>query len=124
MDDLVATGVAWLVGMLQEHASQPVVYQRGSQSVAVRATIGRTDWDTQTREGYSEHFVSRDYMIPVASLVIDGSAIEPEKGDRIVETVGGQVKTYEVLGQSGVPPAELDRYRLQWRVHTKEIDPA
>ncbi len=64
----------------------------------------------------------RDYLVLTADLVIAGQAILPEIGDRIDEVSGGKIHKHEVLA---APTGEVFRYadpfRIQLRIHTKEI---
>lgn len=68
--------------------------------------------------GISITILMRGFWLPVASLLIDGSSIEPRTGDRIIE--GSE--TFEIS-----PPAEgMDSVELQpglfdYLVHTKKI---
>lgn len=61
----------------------------------------------------------RDFILPVASIVIDGETIEPRVGDRIVE--GEEV--FEVLAPDASRPAvELLSGDFEYLVHTKRIE--
>ena len=63
----------------------------------------------------------RDYLIPVAALVKNGTAWEPKKGDRIEETAAGVTLKFDVLPVLGEPAARYsDDGRTLWRVHAIE----
>ena len=102
-----------------------VTYLRGEGEIPIALAIfGRTEWEAPHRDGFVEKFTSVDVLIPPADLVVDSVLIEPEKGDQIQRTQGDVVRTYEVLGQPGIPPARIDNDRTFWRVHTKLIGEA
>jgi hypothetical protein len=59
----------------------------------------------------------RDYLIPVDEL-----DAQPVRGDRIVETAGQWVTTFEVITPAGTPPVQYsDPGRTRYRVHTKQV---
>lgn len=123
MADILATGASWLANQMKASAAQSVVYVRGALSVAVSATIGKTEFDVQDSEGFLQRHIARDYLILAADLVLDGVTILPERGDQVRETVGTDVLIYEVNTPS---PSEQhyrysDQYRQRMRIHTKQI---
>jgi hypothetical protein len=123
MTDLLEAGQAWLANQLQEHASRSVIYQRGAQSVAVLATIGRTL--LKLDDGYGGvrmEWTDRDFLIPATSLVLTGVAATPEPGDRITETVGLNTSVFEVMAFGGEPAWRCsDPFGKLLRIHTKFI---
>ena len=123
MADLLQQGAAWLEGMRHKHASRPVTYQRGSQSAALNATVGRSVFQVVAADGLVEQVERRDYLVRASDLVIGGSATTPQIGDRIRETVGGKVQVYEVVntGQEKCY-RKSDPDGLTWRVHTVHMD--
>ena len=59
------------------------------RAIAVQATIGRTL--LKLEDGYGGvqmQWTDRDFLIPAADLVLGGSTVTPQRGDRINETVG------------------------------------
>ena len=123
MADLLEAGQQWLADQLQEHASRSVVYHRGTQSVAVQATIGRTL--LKLDDGYGGvrmQWTDRDFLIPAADLVLNGSTITPQGGDRITETAGLNTSTFEVMAYGSEPPWRYsDPFGKLLRIHTKFI---
>jgi len=120
--DLLEQASAWLDGKRKAHLSRPVMYCRGEQSVEVRATIGRTVFETADAYGVVEHSESRDFLILAADLVLDGQAVLPERGDRIRETQDGKVYVYEVMAPGKEPEWRWsDGYRRTLRIHTKQV---
>jgi hypothetical protein len=123
MVDLLRLGQQWLASKLKSHASSPVVYVRGANQASVSATIGRTLMKLD--DGYGGirmQWTDRDFLIAPLDLIIAGSAITPERGDTILETVGTKVYTYEVNAPGGEPAWRWsDPHRSLYRIHTKEI---
>ncbi len=61
----------------------------------------------------------RDFILPVATLLIDGDAIEPRTGDRIIE--GDEV--FEIQPPDlNRPSVELQAGEFEYLVHTKKIE--
>ena len=108
--------------MRAKHMTRPVTYQRGTASVEVQATVGRTVFETADDYGVVQHSESRDFLILAADLVLDGAAVLPERGDRIRETASGKVYVYEVMAPGKEPPWRWsDLYRRTLRIHTKQV---
>jgi hypothetical protein len=121
--DLLAQGSAWLEDQRHRYLTLTVTYRRGDQSVQVQATIGRTIFRLDAPGdgfGVTTRYVSRDYLIRAADLVLNGEQTLPQRGDEIVESNG---VTHEVMGPgSGEPDWRFsDPQRLTLRIHTKEI---
>jgi hypothetical protein len=122
MPNLFEQGAAWLAGKLQAHGSVEVVYQRGAAQVALRATIGKTEFEIDDGSGVIQRFQSRDYLIQTADLELGGEPTLPVAGDRIRETVGERVFVYEVLAPGNEPHYRYsDPFRKLLRIHTKHV---
>jgi hypothetical protein len=121
MPDLLETGQQWLADQLKTHASRWVVYVRGVEQVMVPATIGRTL--LKLDDGYGGvrmEWTDRDFLIPAAHLVLAGSPVTPQRGDRIRETVGAHALVFEVMAPGKEPPWRWsDPFRKVLRIHTK-----
>ncbi|MBU0639323.1 MAG: hypothetical protein KKB50_10700 [Planctomycetes bacterium] len=123
MPDLLEQGAAWLEDQRTRHMSRMVTYLRGSDSVDLAATIGRTEFEQADEYGIVHRTESRDFLVLAADLVLAGKAELPRAGDRIRETVGDQIFIYEVMAPSGEPPWRYsDPYRRTLRIHTKHVD--
>lgn len=61
----------------------------------------------------------RDFVLPVATLLIDGDAIEPRTGDRIIE--GEEVFEIQPY-DTNKPSVELQAGGYEYLVHTKKIE--
>jgi len=120
--DLLEIGAAWLDDQRHRHLSRPVVYQRGTDTLAVNATIGRTVFEQADEYGAIRRVQSRDFLIRTVDLVLAGTATLPQAGDQIRETQDGQVFVYEVMAPGNEPPFRYsDAYRRTLRIHTKQV---
>jgi hypothetical protein len=115
---MLQNGLAWLEAQRKTHLTSPMIYRRGGDSAEVPATVGKTVFKVTDDYGRYQHIESRDYLISVADLVLNGTQILPEPGDEIVE--GGFV--YEVMAPNDEPEWRYsDSYRQTLRIHTKYI---
>ncbi len=122
MADLLQKGSDWLEGMRTAHASRPVVYVRGTDSIEVAATVGKTVFRLDKGYGVIERVEARDYLVLAADLVLGGAAALPKAGDRIRETEGGKAFVYEVMAPGNEPCWRWsDPYRQTLRIHTKHV---
>lgn len=121
--NLLQTGSDWLQAQLQQHASQPITYRRGNNTVAVTAVIGRTEFELDNEFGVLKKIESRDFLIPAADLVLNGTPVLPERGDEIEEAQGSATYTYEVMAPGNEPAWRWsDAFRNTLRIHTKQTD--
>jgi hypothetical protein len=120
--NLAEYGSDWLADRQKGCWSSPILYARGTDSVAVRAVIGRSEWGVDSGAGMVIEEVSRDFIILVADLVLPvAGAIVPQRGDRITETVKGQTCVYEVLAPGGQQVWKWgDSFHKKYQIHTKK----
>ena len=117
--NLVRKGNEWLQRTRTERMSDPVIYSRGTSSVRVRATVGRSNFEYNDAEGLVTHSRTRDYLVNVRDLKLDYIPCEPIAGDRITEIDG---TTYEVQAVNGEPVWRWsDPQRTVYRIHTRYI---
>jgi hypothetical protein len=122
MPNLLDTGAAWLADQRHKHLTRMITYRRGSQSVSLAATIGRTDFAADAAEPVIETWQSLDYLIRTADLVLGTVTTLPLRGDRIEETDGAVTHVYEVMAPSGQTPWRYaDDFRRELRIHTKHV---
>ena len=124
MTNLFRKASEWLGDQRHKHATSPVTYRRGDRQVDdVPATIGRTEYQQEDSYGILLRAETRDYIIRVADLAIDGVETLPEVGDRIEELQCGTVYVYEVLpiGAQQQHWRYADPFRQTIRIHTKQI---
>lgn len=119
MGDMLAKAADWLARVQRDHASQSVYYTRASASVRVRATLGRSVFDTTDAEGFALRSNTVDFIFETDELAFDGEPVTPAPGtDRIVVGETDDGRAYEVR------PAPddkcfrfVDEHRRQIRVH-------
>ena len=123
MADLLEQSSNWLQDQRHQHATQTVTYQRGADSVTLAASIGRTIFEIDNGFGVVERTESRDFLVLAADLVLAGSPVLPERGDRIRETQGTTTYVYEVMAPGKEPHYRFsDPYRKTLRIHTKHVE--
>jgi len=120
LGDFLKDASEWLDGMRHAHMTTGVTYVRGSSSVELSATIGRTVFELRDDYGGIEKTEARDYIVRAEDLILDGSAVLPERGDEIRETDGAKTCVYEVMAPGKKPHWRWsDPYRKALRIHTK-----
>ena len=122
MSDILEAGSNWLQQQRKKHATRDVTYLRGTETVSVRATVGRTLFEQDDGAGVIVRTEVRDYLIDSVDLVLGGNQVLPEKGDRIEEAEGVSLYVYEVMSIGTEPHWRYsDPYRTTLRIHTKHI---
>jgi hypothetical protein len=121
--DILQSGIAWLTGQLQAHASQPVVYSRGALRVALCATFGRTKLMLSNEFGATRiEWTDRDFIVPAAALVLGGVVVKPKRDDVITTDDGIERTTFSVLPYADEPHWKwCDPFRQMIRIHTQRI---
>ena len=119
MTTLLERGMTMVARVLPEAAGGDIVYSRGASSVTITATFGRSQFMVESAGETRIEHTDRDFLFPAASLVLDGVAVTPQKGDRV--TVGAEV--FEVLPIDGKQCYRTsDPQGTMIRVFTKKID--
>ena len=77
MTDMLKDGAEWLANQRRAFMTRTVTYERGNDSVELPATIGQTDFNLTDDYGAAIRYVSRDFLIAVSDLVINGSMTLP-----------------------------------------------
>jgi hypothetical protein len=120
--NLLAQASDWLENQRTRHATSPVQYVRGSQSIEIAATVGKTTFEVDDGYGVLIRSESRDFLVLAAELVVDGVPTLPQRGDRIRETQGGTTFVYEVTAPGKEPCWRWsDAFRKTLRIHSKEV---
>ncbi|MFA5291945.1 MAG: hypothetical protein WC496_02810 [Phycisphaerae bacterium] len=116
MSNLLETGSDYLQAQLKQFASSEVAYRRGQDSVVVKAIIGSTKVEVDDGGGAKIKTDIIDFLISTADLVLNGSAITPQHGDKI--ELGSC--EYEVLFLAGDGCWRFsDAFGKTMRIHTK-----
>lgn len=120
MADLLANAATWLAQQRTKHLTQQIVYRREMDSLTVPATIGKTEFEVDDEFGVVQRIESRDFLILVSDLILDGTVTLPERGDVIEEQAGTQTMQYEVTAPGKEPCWRYsDLYRQTLRIHAK-----
>ena len=117
----IAADFAAANNLLSEAFGEEVTLARASDSTAdVGASyFGEgSEIQTNTRMGAKTSFVDREWLIKKAAYIIDGSAVTPAAGDRIVDADG---TTWELMSQPNMPAHESYGGGLEWLLRTKRI---
>jgi len=123
--ELLKTASDWFEDVRDDMNAFGVVYNRGVDSVALDASVGQRVWEVDIDRGIYERWVSRDFIVLAAELILDGAVVEPQAGDTIIETRGADVYTYECMAPRGESSFEYaDGFRKSWRIHSKLITQA
>jgi hypothetical protein len=115
MGDLLVTGLQWLEGMRKQHASEPVTYRRGGQSLELQATRGRRTYELDDGAGGIVTAEVTDFLVAGADLAAFG---EPKPGD-LIEVDGLRHEVLALGNDACWQPC--DPYHLTRRIHTKRI---
>jgi hypothetical protein len=114
MSDIFSEGAAWLESQRTEFLTHSVTYTRGSSSITISATSGKTAFRIVDEYGRSVIVFSKDFLVLVDDLTFG----EPAVGDKITD----DGRTFEVLSVAGEPHFKLSDYNGQtYRIHAKEI---
>jgi hypothetical protein len=119
MADMLRTGAAWLADQLKAAASTTCAYKRGANTAQFIASVGKSTFESSDSSGVIERWESRDYLVKTDELPYG----EPQRGDIIVEEIGGVATFYEVASPRGVPLFHYgDAFQAICRIHTKQTD--
>lgn len=114
--DMLAAGADWLERMRTRFAAHEVSYHRGEMSVSLRATTGRTQYQTDDGLAVRIRFSERDYLIVAADLILGGLHVSPRPGDLIKDVARSKTQVYEVVDWR-----YSDEYMTTYRIATKYI---
>jgi hypothetical protein len=108
------------VPMLNRTFGVSVTFIRGIYSSA-SITARRNDVEHKTIDGNGIpiSITMRDFVLPVASVVIDGDTVEPRTGDRILE--GTEVFEIQPPDENKTS-VELQAGGYEWICHTKRVE--
>lgn len=119
MGDFLADAIASIQQTRKDTMAETITYSRGSSSVQISATRGRSEFEVIDQNGIQHDLTSQDFICHVSDLVLDGSQKIPVPGDR-VETSDG--KAFEVMQMTGVPAYRFsDEQKTIYRIHTKVV---
>jgi hypothetical protein len=105
--------------VMEDWFGTQIVYMAGARQTASFTAIGRNaEYETfATDSGLPIKVISRDWFLPIASLIANGVAIEPRAGHRIIED-GIEYELCPIAGRPAVEP-HSDGYRV--KVHSQRV---
>jgi hypothetical protein len=110
------------VPLIQELYGTTVSFQRGEQTTEdVPAIADTVDYPVFDDSGFFQSVSSRDYTLPVSETKIGGVAVQPQRGDKIHETINGVLQVFEVSSPGKLPACTPSPSGTQWIVHTKRV---
>lgn len=117
--DLNRTRDEFLESQRHLYLTREVEYARGSDTVTLYATVGRTIYEETDESGTIIRSESRDYLIRAADLELDGTLVEPAPGDKITE----ESRVYEVFSIGSEPCWRWSdsTNSITYRVHAKRV---
>jgi hypothetical protein len=124
MASRLETAAERLQERMLSRASVTVTLKRGSLSTSsVSAVVGNQLLKVTDSDGNPQTIrTDKDFMIARTAYLIGGTAVEPQKGDRIVETIDSAEATYEVLPYGDEKEWRWsDEYRKTYRIHTRRV---
>jgi hypothetical protein len=118
MTNLLKKGVEFLANALKANASDDVTYARGSNSVELKATLGKTPIQVQSDSGVQVAGEIIDFVFLAEDLILNGSLTVPQHGDKITTDRA----IYEV-NHLGVESCwkYCDPYGKNIRLHCKQV---
>ena len=123
MADLLKQGSDWLQSMRNQHATQSVIYKRGSDQVTLNATKGKSQIEVEDEYGTRIETEITDFLITASDLVLNGQTTTPAVGDKIEETIDGVTRIYEVMPIVAEGHWRWsDSFGKTLRIHTRLID--
>jgi len=97
-----------------------VTISRGSVSVSATAIVEEKVDENDKSTPRPTSIRPRIYIVAKADYTVGGSAVTPQRGDVITETVNGESQDFEVLPFGDLPAYEPeDADGVRWRVRTK-----
>lgn len=122
MGNLLQNGTKWLGEKLKAGASVEMIYRRGSSSLTVQVTRGRTEYPAHDDEGnLVTEVTDLTLIMAVERLVIGGKIVDPEAGDTLEERTPKGLWIFQVMNRRGLKAFRIDPSgKLLW-IHTKLI---
>jgi hypothetical protein len=105
--------------MLETQFGVEVTYWAGYRSTeTLTALVTDKEYESiELESGLPVKLVARDWLIPAASIVIDGEVVTPKAGHRIIE--GDE--EYEVVPIAGRPAVELQHGNYRYLLHSQRV---
>jgi hypothetical protein len=121
---LSGRGPAFLNRALGNADGVTLTYSRGAMAATLTGWPGNEQRDEtqQPTEGTRRNSRERDYMIPYDAVWIAAGFAEPAVGDRIMETINGELTTWEIKPRDTEPAWRwAEDHWKRFRVHTRRV---
>lgn len=116
--DAIAGGLA----AIRQAAGVPITIRSGGAEQSCTAAIRETEFTTTGQDGLTVLMRVRTYLIGVADYAFDGIATEPQTGHRIIQSIQGEEREFEVVGPNGQAPfGYTDNDQSQYEVYTVQV---
>ena len=120
--NLLRQGSEFLQTQRHTFMTDEVTYRRGLQSVVVKATVGKSEFELADESGFTIKTSVQDFLLMAADLILGGSTVTPKLGDQIEMTRNSISVIFEVLT---LPNGECWRYSDPFgktlRIHTRQV---
>ena len=105
--------------MLDQHFGEPVTLQRGAATTpAVTASWTDQAGRIESADGSMIILVDRVWLVKKTAYLIGGVAVEPQKGDRLIDAAGA---TWEILPNVAGPAVASYAGGHEWEIKTKQV---
>jgi hypothetical protein len=122
MTDMLERATGLLNKAEKAFSTRDIVFVQDDDRVAISASVGGTFFEVDSGFGTIERLESRDYLVDVSALVVNGKQVEPKRGSQVRERIGNVVLVYEVMPFGGEPHFRWhDTYHTRYRIHTKHV---
>lgn len=122
IEDMLLTGFQFLEEKRSKWMTRPATLIRGEYEVPWDVTVGSHISDVDESDGMQSAARFQDFIGSVATLVLFGEKILPDRGDRIILDIEGVKYAYEVIQDGSEDYFRFtDSSQLSIRVHTVEI---
>lgn len=82
---------------IRKSIGKKVKYKRGTDTVTVDAARGNTFFRYKAEDNIRIQYEEKEFLIGVDDLVLAGTRVVPQRGDKIIEVYGTKTYTYQVI---------------------------
>ncbi len=119
MPDMLANGAGWITEQLQQNVSTPAIYRRDTSAVAIDFTRGRSEYQAFDDMGnLVTEVTDATFICGRDKLILNGTIVNPEAGDRIEIKDGRRTLTYEVRPHGNLGAFKNDAHSQMVWIHT------
>lgn len=112
--------------LLAEMFGVSITYSRSGYSVAITATLSVVEYEIYDTQGGALNTTAtvREYLIAdedLQQLATSGARFEPQRNDKITETINGVECTFHVAPVGGRKAADKQADGVRWLVRCKQV---